>query len=735
MNTLTTSEIHAVQTAAVPPVAVVLDDSQQQEQHPAHQHVQEQAQVGLDKVETDAAQVAADTDRHTDAAHATVSPADDAGADVGVDVDKPDDADEADAQTIVDSEAAAVLRFIPLSRLRLCRRNVRKTSTVALEPLAESIARVGLLQNLIVIADGDNYGVVGGRRRLQALRLLAKQKRLANDQTIPCLEVPNDSAVTVSLTENVQREAMHPADQFEAFKALVDEGRPIEDIAADFGVTPLVVQRRLKLAKVSPRLLAAYRHDQVTLEQLMALAISDDHSAQETAFFEAPEWQRSAENLRRRLTECEVDAQRSTLARFVGLEAYEAAGGGIRRDLFADEDSGVYLADAGLLHQLASAKLEAHAAAIQREGWKWVEALPTIGYSELAGFRRAEQVQREPNAKQRQRIAKLEAEQQRIEAALAQAEEAEDEEAEDEDTAEPLYAEGDKVGEALDALHESLLAYTPKAMANAGAIVSLDHMGQIVVHRGLIRPQDAKAAAQARKDTAVGEGGSDDSNPDDDSADDNSDKPAKTLSEKLARNLSAHRSAALQLELARKPEVALVALAHRLALQMFYRGDGMHSLVQVGAHEQGDLSRHAANLAGGKSVSEFDALRTAWRERLPAEADDLFETLLAYKRADVLALLAVCTAATLDAVTGKEHDRRADPLAKAVKLDMTAYWTASAENYFDHVSKGQVLEGFKAFKPSEISRVAGYKKGVMAAEAGQYAVAAKWLPVMLTVAD
>src|SRR3546814_15052372 len=61
MNTLTTSEIHAVQTAAVPPVAVVVDGSQQQNQHPAHQQAQEKAQAVLDKVTTDAAQVAADT--------------------------------------------------------------------------------------------------------------------------------------------------------------------------------------------------------------------------------------------------------------------------------------------------------------------------------------------------------------------------------------------------------------------------------------------------------------------------------------------------------------------------------------------------------------------------------------------------------------------------------------------------------------------------------------------------
>jgi ParB family chromosome partitioning protein len=135
--------------------------------------------------------------------------------------------------------------------------------------------------------------VVAGDRRLTALKLLAKKKRIAADFEVPCLLVPDASARTISLAENLLREQMHPADQFEAFAALVKEGRSIEDIAADFGVSPLVVQRRLKLANVSPRLLADYRAGAVTLEQLMALTITDDHAAQEAAFYGAPEWQRS----------------------------------------------------------------------------------------------------------------------------------------------------------------------------------------------------------------------------------------------------------------------------------------------------------------------------------------------------------------------------------------------------------------------------------------------------------
>jgi ParB family chromosome partitioning protein len=80
---------------------------------------------------------------------------------------------------------------------------------------------------------------------------------------------------------------MHPADQFEVFAALVVEGRPVEDIAVDFGVTPPVVERRMRPGNVSPRLLADCRADTVTLDQLIVLALTDDHEAQEAAFYDA----------------------------------------------------------------------------------------------------------------------------------------------------------------------------------------------------------------------------------------------------------------------------------------------------------------------------------------------------------------------------------------------------------------------------------------------------------------
>ena len=84
------------------------------------------------------------------------------------------------------------------------------------------------------------------------------------------------------------------------------------------------MRRRLKLANVSPRLLTDYRADEVTLDQLMALAITDDHAAQEAAFYDSPQWQRSPEARRAQLTHNEIDAARDALARFAGVDAYVA---------------------------------------------------------------------------------------------------------------------------------------------------------------------------------------------------------------------------------------------------------------------------------------------------------------------------------------------------------------------------------------------------------------------------
>ena len=615
--------------------------------------------------------------------------------------------------------ASQELLLIPLSQLRPSNRNVRKSGSVSIPELASSISRVGLLQNLTVVAapDGEHYEVVAGRRRLAALKLLVKRHKLDKHHAVHCLLVQDDAARTVSLTENVQREAMSPIEELFAWKDLASEGRPVEDIAADFGVTPLVVQRRLKLANVSPRLLADFGTQAVTLEQLMALAITDDHAAQEAAFYDSPQWQRNPEALRDHLTSEEVDASRDAVARFVGLAAYENAGGGIRRDLFADEKNGVFLTDGALLESLARDKLAATVEQVWPEGWAWVDAAPRVTSADLYQFQRVRSTRREPNKTEAKRIAKLEAQQATLQDRV------DDEDDMSDEQAQALESEMDELGNQLKAIERGLVEYPSAAMVLAGAVVSVDSMGAIVVHRGLLREEQAKAlrTQEQQESAAAGSG-----------LDAGATEPAKPgISEKLAKRLSAHRTAALQAEVARHPHIALVAVVHRLALRVVvdtYRSEG--SAVNISASPQNGLGLHAPDIGELPAAIGMAEVRQAWADRLPQAPDALFTALLAYPQQELLSLLAVCVASTVDAVTARESDMPAALLAQSVELDMHDWWTPTAAGYFEHVSKAKTLEAVQVFAPEQVNRLAKLKKAEMASEAERLAAGTGWLPGM-----
>lgn len=239
-------------------------------------------------------------------------------------------------------------RDIPFNKLVLSQSNVRRIKAgVSIEELAGSIARRGLIQSLHVrpVLDGEGaetglFEVPAGGRRFRALELLVKQKRLNKSTPVPCVvSDANDGILIdeVSLAENIERAPLHPLDQFRAFLSLREKGMSDEEIAAAFFVSAQVVKQRLRLTSVSPMLLDVYAGDDMTLEQLMAFTVSDDHARQEQVW-EALQhsWQKEPYQIRRMLTENTVRAA-DRRVRFVGLEAYETAGGAVLRDLFEDD--------------------------------------------------------------------------------------------------------------------------------------------------------------------------------------------------------------------------------------------------------------------------------------------------------------------------------------------------------------------------------------------------------------
>ena len=287
------------------------------------------------------------------------------------------------------------VRYIDMSQLVLAEENVRKTAadSGADAELEASIAAHGLLENLITRAeprngeDTERYAVIAGGRRLAALKRLADEGRIAPDQRIPCTVIDPDHHNTseISLAENMARAAMHPVDQVKAFSKLADCGMTAATIAIRFGVSERTVEQRLRLGRLAPELLDAYRGEKVNMNTLEAFTVTTDKERQLSVWkqlFErngfATSWQ-----VRRLLTDERVPGS-SRIARFVGVDAYEAAGGRIMRDLFADEyENGTWIEDTKLLNELAHAKLDAEAKALSQE-WLWTEAVIDLDWNTMA---------------------------------------------------------------------------------------------------------------------------------------------------------------------------------------------------------------------------------------------------------------------------------------------------------------------------------------------------------------
>src|SRR5580693_10211097 len=137
-------------------------------------------------------------------------------------------------------------RLIAVSRLEKSPVNARRTAAkVGMEELKASLLAHGLMQNLVVTDGGDGtYRVIAGGRRLEAIHSLQAEGKLPEDFAVPCQVVTEDHALEMSLAENTVRLAMHPADQFEAFAALIDKGETAADVASRFGVEESLVLKR-----------------------------------------------------------------------------------------------------------------------------------------------------------------------------------------------------------------------------------------------------------------------------------------------------------------------------------------------------------------------------------------------------------------------------------------------------------------------------------------------------------
>ncbi len=439
---------------------------------------------------------------------------------------------------------------IPLKKLIAWNENVRRTNAdEGIEELAASIASHGLLQGLVVRKEPrGKYAVVAGRRRLRALSLLVSTGAVPDTLEIPCRLTTNRYAdlTEISLAENVVRQDMHPADQFEAFQRLIANGKTVTEVAARFGVSETIVTKRLALAKVSPKLLQKYREGELTLDVLQAFTLTDDHIRQEEMWEQLQAWDRTPQAIRRLLSKDDIDADDKRV-RFIGLTNYEAEGGFVRRDLFADGEKGAYVCDPVLLNRMVGDKLQALADQTKADGWKWVHVQPEPDHSFTARMR---QVHAEPfplSPEEEAARQALEKEQERLDQELEGVEEP------DEASYQRLKEMENRIA-AIDANRR--YSYSADVKNACGVVISIRRDGEQEYRCGLLRCEDERKLAKANdadeQVESTEDGRKETTSPLTD------DDKAASYSATLTEYLTQHKTAAIGAELMQQPRAHLL---------------------------------------------------------------------------------------------------------------------------------------------------------------------------------
>ena len=133
------------------------------------------------------------------------------------------------------------VREVEVSRIRPNPNQPRiQFDEAALEELADSIRERGVLQPILLRADGDNYMIVAGERRWRA----AQRAQL---HAIPAIvrDIDESTIAELALIENIQREDLNPLEEAEGYRQLIKRHGHTQD-----GVSRLVHKSRSHVANL-----------------------------------------------------------------------------------------------------------------------------------------------------------------------------------------------------------------------------------------------------------------------------------------------------------------------------------------------------------------------------------------------------------------------------------------------------------------------------------------------------
>jgi ParB family transcriptional regulator, chromosome partitioning protein len=539
---------------------------------------------------------------------------------------------------------------IPWHQLRKSDANIRTVAPGNLEDdaLIANIGETGvLLENLIVTPlNDDTFGVHAGGRRFSAIGENIKNGVLPRDFPVPCRIQTGGSLTAVSVAENLHA-PMHPADEFTAFQQMQNDGLSVEDIALQYGLPKQRVCQRLKLAQVAKRILNAYRRDEIDLKTVMAFTLARSQK-QQLDVFKTLSGRCHAYSVKQALTGDTINSD-DRLVRYVGLDTYQAEGGRLVTDLFADHD---HLPDRALVEQLALAKLEKAATRLtEREGWSQIK----VSLERYIATHEYHHIEPEPvdvPESLTQRLAELIDTQNQLH-------EAEGEWTDKEDTKDEALTQAI---EAAETEIDGYRAYTDEQKANAQCFLTISDTGKTHIARGYLTRYAARKAT--------------------------SDSPAtaNTTPQALLHDLGLHRQQIAKVALLSDPTLAsdllLYTLCHDILTLGYQRKaiDARFEVVQPYDEKFNDCN----------AMHQLDAARsrlpTGWLDiESPTARFNAFRKLTPKRKQT---LLAYCVSATF---TTGFHPTDPDDIAEAVlvtlKPDYAALWRPTGEQYFKRLTR------------------------------------------------
>jgi ParB family transcriptional regulator, chromosome partitioning protein len=226
------------------------------------------------------------------------------------------------------------------------------------------------------------------------------------------------------------------------------------------------------------------------------------------------------------------------------------------------------------------------------------------------------------------------------------------------------------------------LRQNPPERPRLSPVVTIGHDGEPQLICGLLRKEDTTHFINGHDET-------------DGAADSHTPAEPQEYSTVLVETLTDIKTAAIAAELSQQPKVALAGVVYALVLSQLALD--LHIYATEGCIQIRGTQLNLMNAADSKAVQALGEQQTTWLQRLPKTPPAIWAWCLEQPVDTLLSLLTFCAALSVNCIqtkadSGKGRLHHANALATALHMDMRNWFTPNADNFFNKVSKSQILE-------------------------------------------